>query len=161
MVATTGRGHAMQPPERNAPQKLADYLEVMTRAVFQAGMSWPVVEAKWPAFRELFREFDPIAVATLSADELDAIAADPRIIRNRRKVEATVHNAEALLSIEAEQGFREYLRSQGGFEGLCADMRKRFKFLGDFGTYYFLYVVGEPVPSYADWRAAHGRPPLA
>jgi hypothetical protein len=40
-------------------------------------------------------------------------------------------------------------------------MRKRFKFLGDFGAFYFLYVVGEPVPEYEVWCASRGRTPVA
>ena len=34
-------------PEQIKPQSLDDYLEVMSKAVFQSGMSWKVVEAKW------------------------------------------------------------------------------------------------------------------
>jgi hypothetical protein len=37
------------------------------------------------------------------------------------------------------------------------DLRKRFKFMGDSGCFIFLYVVGEPVPSYDDWCASRGR----
>jgi hypothetical protein len=36
-----------------------------------------------------------------------------------------------------------------------ADLRRHFKFLGDTGSYYFLYVVGEPVPPHEEWMAAH------
>ena len=41
-----------------------------------------------------------------------------------------------------------------------ADLRKRFKFLGEMGAFYFLYVVGEEVPSYEDWCASRGREPM-
>ena len=34
------------PPEQIKPTSLNDYLEVMSKAVFQSGMSWRVVEAK-------------------------------------------------------------------------------------------------------------------
>jgi len=46
-------------PKQIRPKRLSDYLEVMSKAVFQSGMSWRVVEAKWPGFREAFFEFDP------------------------------------------------------------------------------------------------------
>jgi hypothetical protein len=36
-------------------------------------------------------------------------------------------------------------------------MRKRFRFLGETGAYYFLYVVGEDVPSHEDWMASRGK----
>jgi hypothetical protein len=45
-------------------------------------------------------------------------------------------------------------RSLGDFESTSKELRKRFKFLGDFGAYYFLYVVGEEVPSHDEFRAS-------
>ena len=59
----------MEAPQQIRPQRLADYLEVMTTAVFQSGMSWQVVEAKWDGFREAFAAFDPVTVAAFSAKE--------------------------------------------------------------------------------------------
>lgn len=144
----------MQPPEVIKPAKLADYLEVLSKAVFESGMSWRVVESKWPGFREAFRGFDPEYVASLSPDDVDRLTTDTRIIRNRRKIEATIHNASALLDADHEfSGFGRYLRSCGSFDELSADLRKRFKHFGAFGTYYFLYVVGEPVPPHEEFRA--------
>jgi DNA-3-methyladenine glycosylase I len=146
-------------PEKITPRGLGDYLEVMTKAVFQSGMSWRVVEAKWDGFRDAFREFDPKWVAGLAPPDVDRLAEDKRIIRNRRKIEATVHNAEEMLELEDQYGsFRDYLRSHDGFDDTVTDMRKRFKFLGDFGAYYFLHVVGEKVPSHEEFtrRRAKG-----
>jgi 3-methyladenine DNA glycosylase Tag len=149
-------------PEKIQPTSLADYLEVMSKAVFQTGISWRVVENKWPGIREAFHAFDAGAIASLTPEELDAITADPRVIRNRRKIEAIVENANAMLGLERQHGtFRSYLRSHGGFEETVKDMRKRFKFLGDMGAYYFLWVVDEEVPSYEDWCASRGRTPMA
>ena len=150
----------MQAPEKIQPRSLADYLEVMSKSVFQTGMSWKVIEAKWPGIREAFRDFDPAAIVALTPDDLDALTKDTRVIRNRRKIEAIVHNARAMLEAEKTHGsFRSYLRSHGGFEGTVADLRKRFKFLGDTGCYHFLWVVNEDVPSYEDWCASRGRTP--
>ena len=145
-------------PEKIQPDRLADYLEVMSKAVFQTGISWRVVDNKWPGIRAAFRSFDPAAIAALTPEDLDAITADPRVIRNRRKIEATVDNARTMLELERSHGtFRDYLRSHGGFEGTATDLRKRFRFLGDMGAYYFLWVVNEEVPSYEDWCASRGR----
>jgi len=149
-------------PEKIQPRGLADYLEVMSKAVFQTGMSWKVVEAKWPGIKEAFRSFDPAAIAALTPEDLDAITADPRVIRNRRKIEAIVDNARLMLDLEEEHGsFKGYVRSHGDFEKTVADLRKRFKFLGEMGAFYFLYVVGEEVPDYEDWCASRGREPMA
>lgn len=136
-------------PMRVTPQKLGDYLEVMTKAVFQSGMSWRVVDAKWPGFREVFGDFDPERLSELSPDEIDRIAQDPRIIRNRRKIEATLANAGTMLGLDRQfDGFAKYLKSLPNYEALSADLIKRFKFLGQTGAYIFLYGVGEPVPDH-------------
>jgi hypothetical protein len=150
----------MEAPAQIQPRNLADYLDVMSKAVFQSGMSWKVVEAKWAGTREAFRSFEPEALIALSPDEVDALAQDGRIIRNRRKVEGIIANARMITALEREHGsFKAYLGSHGGFEETVKDLCKRFKFLGDFGAYYFLYVVKEPVPDYHVWCASRGRAP--
>ena len=63
-----------------------------------------------------------------------------------------MHNAEELLELERQYGtLRDYLRSHGSFEATAADLRKRLKFVGDFGAYYFLHVVGEKVPPHEEF----------
>ncbi len=144
-------------PKRARPRDLAGYLEAITRAVFQGGISWRVVDAKWEGIREAFAGFEPHAVADLDAADIDALMADQRVIRNRAKLEGTVDNAQTLLELDAEHGgFRRYLRSHGGFDATVADLKRQFRFLGDTGAYYFLYVVGEQVPPHEEWSASHG-----
>ena len=151
-----------QAPDRIVPQSLGDYLEVMSKAVFQSGISWKVVEAKWPGIREAFRGFDAEAIAAFTPDDIDRLTGDSRVIRNRRKLEAIIENARQMLDLEEQHGsFRDYLRSHGGFEGTVGDLRRRFRFLGELGAYYFLWVVNEEVPSYEDWCASRGRAPHA
>ncbi len=119
-------------------------------------MSWQVVEAKWDGFREAFAGFDPKAVAAFDGDDVERLAEDTRIIRNRAKIEATVHNAEVMLALDGEAGgFVGWLRGRGSFEDTVAALRGEFRFLGDMGAYYFLYVVGERVPPHEEWMAAH------
>lgn len=149
-------------PEQIVPQRTGDYLEIMSKAIFQTGISWQVVHKKWPGINEAFRGFDHRRVASLTELELADIGADPRVIRNRRKIEAIVDNARTMLDLEEQHGsFKDYLRSHGDFEKTVADLRKRFKFLGEMGAFYFLYVVGEEVPSYEDWCRSRGREPMA
>jgi 3-methyladenine DNA glycosylase Tag len=151
-------------PARRRPRDLAGYLESLTRAVFQGGISWRVVDAKWEGIRDAFEGFDPRRVADLDAHDVGALMRDERVIRNRSKLEATVDNAQALLELDAEHGgFRRYLRSHDGFEETVDDLKRQFRFLGDTGAYYFLYVVGEEVPDHETWQAGRkrrGRAPL-
>lgn len=147
----------MEAPPQIKPKRLGDYLDVMSKTVFQSGMSWKVVEAKWASTREAFRNFDAEKVAALKPREIDALAIDTRVIRNRRKIEAVVENARMMVALEQEYGsFRKYLRAHDDFDALVKDMRKRFKFLGELGAFYTLYVVGEPVPDYMEWCASRG-----
>ncbi len=150
----------MEAPQKITPQSLADYLEVMCKAVFHSGMSWAVVEAKWPDIKEAMHDFDPVKIAFLSEKELDELAQDKRVIRNRRKLAAIIKNAQTMRDLEEEHGsFQGYLRSHGDYDATEKDLRKRFGFLGEIGIYYFLYVVGEDVPAYDEWCASRGRQP--
>ena len=143
--------HPEAPPQI-VPQSLNDYLEVMTKAVFQSGMSWKVVNGKWPGFQAGFQGFDVAAVAAMDESAIDTLAADTRIIRNRRKIVATVHNAQRLIELDEEyDGIRNYLRSHDDFYAVLKDVRKQFKYMGDTGTYYWMYVLGEEVPDYAEF----------
>ena len=144
----------MEAPERIKPASLADYLEVMSKSVFQTGISWRVVESKWPGIREAFRGFEPVAITKLTVAELDQLAEDRRIIRNRRKIAAIVSNAYRMLELDKSfRGFQNYLRSHSSFEELLKDLHKQFKFLGDTGSYHFLWVVGEKVPPHKEFLA--------
>src|SRR2546427_2958669 len=119
-------------PERIEPKGLGDYLEVMSKAVFQTGISWQVVNKKWPGIREAMRGFEPMAVASLDGEAMADLVQDTRVIRNRRKLEAIVDNARQMLDLEEQfgaprhgsgQGFRSYLRSHGDFEACVGDLR--------------------------------------
>jgi 3-methyladenine DNA glycosylase Tag len=146
----------MHAPVQIDPTRLSDYLSAMSRAVFEPGLNWRVVESKWPGTVEAFDGFDVSTVAAYSPGDVERLMGDPRVIRNRKKIEAVVHNAGEMLAIDGSAGgFRAYLRSMGSYETLAADIRSRFRFLGDSGTYHFLLSVGEPVPSRGDWRGGH------
>ena len=131
----------------------------MSKSVFQTGISWRVVTNKWPGIQVALKGFDAEAVANLTPAELDELMQDTRVIRNRRKIEAIVTNAQRMLELESGHGnFRGYLRSHVDFDATIKDLRKQFKFLGDMGAYHFLYVVSEEVPPYEEFCNARGIP---
>jgi Methyladenine glycosylase len=150
------------PPKRIKPKSLADYLDVMSRIGFEAGLSWRVVDAKWDDIRRAFHGFDPERVARMAPPAVDKLLEDDRLIRSRRKIEATIDNAATMLALDGEhKSFRRYLRSHADFESTVKDLRKRFKFLGDNGAYRFLWIVGEQVPSYEEWAKSRGLKPMS
>ena len=146
----------MEAPPRIRPKSIDDYLEQLSKSVFQAGISWRVVDAKWPTIKPAFRGFQVERVARMGDREIDTLASDPRVIRSRPKIAAVVHNARAILDLERDGGFRKHLRSFDDYEELATDLKKRFKFVGDSGTYHFLWTVSHPVPDWHEWAKDHG-----
>src|SRR5258705_12946239 len=98
------------PPQYTA-KTLDDYLEHMSKPVFQAGISWQVVNAKWPTIRTAFKGFKTERVARMSDRDVDTLGKDERVIRSRPKIAAGVHNAGVLASLEREMGVKKYLGS--------------------------------------------------
>ena len=129
-------------PPRIEAESLSDYLEVMSQTVFWVGISWRVVESKWPGIREVFQGFDPVAVANLSPDDIDRLTSDRRVIRHRGKLDAIVHNAGRMLELDERYGsFHSYLRSHDETSRAAADVRDHFKYLGQMSAHQFLYSV--------------------
>lgn len=144
------------PPEQIQPKSLNDYLEVMSKAVFQTGISWSVVESKWEGTRVAFHNFDVHKVANMNEHDIDELTKDTRVIRNYRKLNAIVSNAQKMIELKREKGsFQNYLRAHGDFDATLAAMRKDFKFMGPTGVYYFLYVIGEKVPPHNEFKAKY------
>ncbi len=142
-----------QIPPRKKPKSDDGYLEMMTKAVFQAGFSWPVIEQKWPNFQAAFAGFSVEEVAAFDERDVERLLGDAGIVRNGRKIEATIHNARVMRELAKEHGsFHGYLRSMDGQEyaAVAKDLQKRFSHLGRTGTFVFLFTVDEDVP---DWEA--------
>ena len=70
---------------------------------FQAGLSWRTVLAKRDSFREAFAGFSPDAVAAFTDADVERLASNPSIIRNRRKIEAAIANARATIEVRVAQ----------------------------------------------------------
>ena len=67
---------------------------------FQSGLSWLVILRKRPAFRAAFVGFDPAVVAAFTEADVQRLLADTGIVRNRAKIEATVHNARRVQELD-------------------------------------------------------------
>ncbi|WP_244192462.1 DNA-3-methyladenine glycosylase I [Dietzia lutea] len=78
---------------------------------FQSGLSWVTILRKRPAFREAFAGFDPDAVAAFGEDDIARLMADARIVRNRRKIDAAIANARAVVALRSEGGLVELVWS--------------------------------------------------
>jgi len=73
--------------------------EMLTLEGAQAGLSWSTILNKRAGYRKLFKKFDPKKVARFTQDDIERLMLDPSIVRNRLKIESTVHNARAILDL--------------------------------------------------------------
>lgn len=78
--------------------------ERLTLEAFQSGLSWVTILRKRPAFRAAFDGFDPERVAAYDQEDVERLLAESGIVRNRRKIEATVANARATVGLRADGG---------------------------------------------------------
>lgn len=144
------------PPDKISPKSLNDYLEIMSKSVFQSGMSWKVIENKWPSTHEAFNGFNIHEIADYHEKDIEDLMQDTRVVRNFRKLNAIVYNAGKILELDKEHGsFQNYLRSHDSFDATLKAIRKDFKFMGPTGIYVFLYVVGEDVIPHEEFEAVY------
>ncbi len=76
-----------------------DLFERISLEAFQSGLAWITILRKREGFRRAFAGFDPEAVADFGPEEVGRLMADPEIVRNRAKIEATLANARATLAL--------------------------------------------------------------
>jgi DNA-3-methyladenine glycosylase I len=130
----------------------ARLFEAITLEGAQAGLSWSTVLRKRDRYREVFLGFDPAAVAAFTPAQIDALVADPGLIRHRGKLESTVSNARAVLEIAREFGSLDayvwgFVAGKPAGEQLAAalsrDLRQRgLRFVGPTIVYAFMQAVG-------------------
>ncbi|MGH8563880.1 MAG: DNA-3-methyladenine glycosylase I [Gammaproteobacteria bacterium] len=130
----------------------------------QAGLSWMTVLRKRPSYRAAFDDFDPEKVARYGERKIEALCMDAGIIRNRKKIEAAIRNAQAFLAIqEAFESFDAYIwrfvdgkPKQNAWrtvtelparslesEALCRDLKQRgFRFVGPTICYAHMQATG-------------------
>jgi len=130
---------------------------------FQSGLSWLTILRKRRAFRRAFAGFHVAEVARFGPDDIQRLMNDAGIVRNRRKIEATVHNAARCLEVIDDCGslaalvwrFRPAaepaaIRSRSGWPAvtpestaLAAELRRRgFRFVGPTTAYATMQAAG-------------------
>lgn len=137
-------------PPRKTPSSDDQYLEQMTKAIFQAGFSWSVIRNKWENFRTAFDCFRIDTVAAYGLEDLERLVSDKGIVRNRQKIAAAVENARLMKELIREHGsFKAYLDSlEGDYYERAEELTRRFNHLGRTGVFVFLYCVNEEVPEW-------------
>ncbi len=136
----------------------ATLYEFLLLEPFQAGLSWECILNKRESFYEAFDHFDPTLIQDYDASKVEALLLNPDIIRNRKKIEASISNAAIFLQIQKEFGsFSKYIWgfSKGEIivesdktvsplsDAISKDLKKRgMKFIGSTTVYAYLQAVG-------------------
>ncbi|MGV9414702.1 DNA-3-methyladenine glycosylase I [Nocardia sp. NPDC003693] len=66
---------------------------------FQSGLAWITILRKRPAFRAAFDGFVMERVAAFGPADVERLMTDPGIVRNRAKIDASIHNARVALEL--------------------------------------------------------------
>jgi len=122
----------------------SEYLSLMSRRIFRAGLKHSMVDAKWPAFEQVFFNFDVDRVRMMSDEALDALMKDRRIIRHWGKIKSVRANAQTIAEYRQETGsFGEVLADAPGerIVELWLELQKRFTQLGGKSAPYFLRMA--------------------
>ncbi len=131
------------PPDDSA------YFENLTRCIFQAGLNWKIITNKWPGFTEAFAGFDVEKVAGFGEGDVERLMADTGIVRNRRKIVATIGIAQKFRRIAGEHdSFKEWftgLDKSDNYAGAMKTLQETFSHVGKSTANIFIYAVGEDV----------------
>lgn len=125
------------------------YFENMTRVIFIAGLSWKMINKKWPNFKKAFKNFSIDKVAQFSDDDVEQLRNNPGIVRNSAKIMATINNARHFQNIKKEFGsfqrFIDSLDKSNNYALVVKELGKRFNRVGPSSARIFLYSVGEKI----------------
>jgi DNA-3-methyladenine glycosylase I len=131
--------------------------EALVLTFFENGLSWATVFDKRDNLRTAFHGFEPAAVAAMAAADVDRLMGDTSIIRNRQKIEATLHNARLLSKYSLSQLAwqhqpREHHRLRSWADGRMTSPESRrlsltlrdkgFRLVGPVVAHSFMQTVG-------------------
>jgi DNA-3-methyladenine glycosylase I len=131
------------------PETDVQYFENLTRCIFQAGLSWQLMSNTWPNFRKAFHGFNIAKVAAYGAEDITRLSNDAGIVRNKRKINAAIHNAREFERITKEhgsfQGWLDSLDKSNNYDRVVKQLKSRFKHVGPSTAHIFLWSIGEPL----------------
>jgi len=122
------------------------YLSTLALRVFRAGLKHSLVDAKWPAFEQVFFGFDPEKVVLMGAEHLERLMQDARIIRHMGKLKSVPRNAQLVLDVAHEHGsFGNFIADWPTTDivGLWQYLAKHGSQLGGLSAPRFLRMIGK------------------
>lgn len=124
----------------------AQYLSLLSRRVFRAGMRHSVVDSRWPAFEEAFWHFNPQACQLIDDSRFEQLMLNADLIRHWRKMKTIPINATMVLHVAKQhRSFGEFIAQWPANDiiGLWQYIKKHGAHLGGDGGARFLRMVGK------------------
>jgi len=142
------RAHLPQPRDAAELRAMSDdrYLSQISLRIFRAGLKHSLVDAKWPAFEQVFFGFDPQKVVLMTGDHLERMMQDTRLIRHLGKLSSVPRNAQMVLDLAHEHGsFGAFIADWpvNDIVGLWKLLAKRGNQLGGLSAPRLLRMVGK------------------
>lgn len=128
------------------PKTDDEYFEILCLMIFQSGFNWRVVREKWKDLKKIFKGFKVEDVARLTNSQQQALFKNPKMIKNKRKIEAVMANAKIFLEIIKKSGsFENYLKNLRTLRERekIKEIKKLFSGIGDYSAEFFLHSMGE------------------
>ena len=122
------------------------YLSTISLRIFRAGLKHSLVDAKWPAFEQVFFGFDPEKVVLMGAEHLERLMQDARLIRHLGKLKSVPRNAQMILDVAREKGSFGALIAdwpESDIVGLWTYLKKHGNQLGGLSVPRFLRMIGK------------------
>lgn len=139
------------------------HFEFLLLETMQAGLSWITILNRREDYRQAFANFDPNIIASYDKNKIEELMQNSGIIRNRKKIESAITNAQLFLDIQKSGSFDEYIWSFTNgqviknhwknvaelpanselSDTISRDLKKRgFKFIGSTTVYAHLQAIG-------------------
>lgn len=122
-----------------------ELFERLILEINQAGLSWTTILNKQKNFKKAFHHFNIKKVANYKDLDRQRLLNDPGIIRNRLKIDATIHNAKIILQLQTDFGsFKNWLdlNHPKPKEEWVKLFKQTFKFTGGEIVNEFLMSIG-------------------
>jgi len=140
------------------------HFEFLVLESAQAGLSWSTILKKREGYRKVYQNFNPEIISNYDESDIQKLLNDPSIVRNRKKIEASINNAQRFIEVQNHFGsydnfiwsFVDHKPIRNAWKDIgqvpprtdlsdkiAKELKKRgFRFLGSTIIYAYMQAVG-------------------
>lgn len=121
------------------------FFSKMVSVIFESGIRAVVWMKYAPEIKKEYAGYNVKKMAEYTEKDIERMLRNPKMFKNRRKIEACIHNAKEIVELsEQYDGFWKWLDSHT-IEELVEELKERFRHFGYINAYAFLKYVGAEV----------------